>query len=150
MLMHSYRLTFIVALVLFLFASVTFRGHVSADADYGSTSNSPAFFTITVTTSTTKKLLLSEDDYTIAPLGVQDTTGTASVTGDVCFIAPAQETMTLNYADGYQFALALGSSISLVGGRIPSGPDGPHELQLKATGHNMKLLIIRGRKPSEK
>ena len=124
-------------------------------ASYDCTGQDASNQIITVTTSATVTVILADADWTIAHTGVQDDGSTASVSTDYAVAmasktsAGGSVTMDNTYADGAKIITPSGVPATFNATLIPAGPDGQHEIQIKANGHGCKMQLIRGRRPKD-
>ena len=105
---------------------------------------------ITVTTAAVVTIVLDDCDYTLVHLNIQNDGTTASVSTDYVVMMNQQTnaggsvTMAANYTDGNKTIVAAGAAATFNASTIPTGADGPREVQIKAVGHGCKAQLIRG------
>ena len=108
---------------------------------------------ITVPTGSPVTVLLTQDDFLIQHLGVQNDGVTPSVTGDAVVVMNSADklgnaiAMAPNATDGMKTYVPTGNIPPqlLMGWDVPPGPDGNFEVQMQAVGHGAKVQLVRKR-----
>ena len=119
-------------------------------ADYDFRAEGLPWMVITVLTSGVKKVLLPNHDVTLVHLNMQNDGATPSDSEDKIFImrdkdaAGSVVTMAENFTDGVKAPLWAGGSVTFRGQDVPVGADSGREIQIKATGHGAKVLLLKG------
>lgn len=111
---------------------------------------------ITPVTGSVVTITLTDDDWQLVHLNVQNDGSTASAATDYVVVmnqqtpAGAAVTMAATYADGGNGKLIIGANLArdFSGKYIPAGSDGPHEIQIQAVGHGCKMALIRKHYPN--
>lgn len=119
-------------------------------ADYVLETVDNSLYLITVTTSAAVKITLTDADYTLVHLNIQNDGSTASVSTDYAVVqvvtdnAGAAVSSAANYTDGAKLIVGAGAAATFQTHTIATGTDGQHEIQIKAVGHGAKMQLIRG------
>jgi hypothetical protein len=130
--------------------STMYCGVLKADTNYQNNVNDAMSQSFFVTTNANVTVVLSDADYTLVHLGIQDDGSTASGAGDYIVMMPSRNadgtsiTMDVSYAAGKKMIIRQGAAATFNATPIPDGPDGPREVQLKAAFHGAACQLIRG------
>ena len=101
------------------------------------------FYVLDIDTSTVTKIVLPGQSCLIAHLNYQSD-GSASGASDYVVVMVQTDTMAANLDAGRKLVIKGGGSARFPAGNMPTGSDGPREIQVKAVGNSAKIQIIVG------
>lgn len=108
------------------------------------------WYVLAVTTAAAKTITLQDNDVQIVHLNVQDDAGTASVSGDYVMVMRTIDengsavSMATTFAAGVKLPIYAGGGATFRARGIPESANGKREIQIKAVGHDARVLIING------
>lgn len=121
----------------------------AADLVQGGNDKHP-WYVLAVTTAATKTITLQDNDIMIVHLNVQDDSGTASSATDKIVVMRAKDesgaavTISTDFSAGVKLPIMAGGSATFRARGIPTGSNDKREIQIKAVGHDARVLIING------